>query len=159
MALRHGSNSQNRRVAIDDERIEEEHLEADEGMENDGPNDEETGTTSSNDETAVERKNKNKAGSIVSTFCEKIAPISRSNSVDPSRKCAICLDEYEIGDEICYSRNKTCPHVFHSDCMKNWLIKSNDCPLCRVNYLQAPGHEQGKRSRNATDISVFLPGV
>lgn len=98
-----------------------------------------------------------RACSIVSSICESIAPMSRSH-VDSTRKCPICIDDYEIGDEICYSRNKKCRHVFHADCMRNWLMKSNDCPLCRVDYLQLPpgGNKEG-RSENIT--SSVLPDV
>ena len=54
-----------------------------------------------------------------------------------NRKCTICIEEYKIGDEICYSRNRRCPHFFHVDCMKHWLMNKNQCPLCRNDYLEA----------------------
>ena len=36
---------------------------------------------------------------------------------------------------MCMSRNSTCSHVFHAECMTNWLMKSDNCPLCRADYL------------------------
>lgn len=55
---------------------------------------------------------------------------------EPSLKtCPICLDDYEIGDELCASRNKECNHTFHLECMTDWLMTHDDCPLCRADYL------------------------
>jgi len=60
-----------------------------------------------------------------------------SNSVDnySAESCPICLESYSAGEEICWSRNENCVHSFHLDCMQAWLMKSDDCPLCRENYL------------------------
>jgi len=60
-----------------------------------------------------------------------------SNSVDnySAESCPICLESYTAGEEICWSRNENCVHSFHLDCMQAWLMKSDDCPLCRENYL------------------------
>ncbi len=51
------------------------------------------------------------------------------------KKCAICLEPYKVGDEICWSKNEKCSHAFHLDCMSEWLMENDDCPLCRENYL------------------------
>jgi hypothetical protein len=58
-----------------------------------------------------------------------------SNLNDSSKQCPICLGDFEIGEEICMSKNIECPHAFHSDCMLEWLMKHDDCPLCRKDYL------------------------
>lgn len=49
--------------------------------------------------------------------------------------CDICLMDYEIGDEICWSPNKDCIHAFHKDCLVDWLMKHTECPVCRREYL------------------------
>ena len=36
--------------------------------------------------------------------------------------CAICLMEYTPTERICWSSNPECTHVFHEDCIMNWLI-------------------------------------
>lgn len=57
--------------------------------------------------------------------------------------CPICICEFELGDEICYSRNTECPHMFHLSCMSEWLIKHDVCPLCRLDYLKvSDGQEE-----------------
>ena len=43
-------------------------------------------------------------------------------------KCIICLNNYKIHDKISYL---PCLHLFHSGCIKEWLKRSNKCPLCK----------------------------
>ena len=43
-------------------------------------------------------------------------------------KCIICLNNYKIHDKISYL---PCLHLFHNGCIKEWLKRSNKCPLCK----------------------------
>ena len=43
------------------------------------------------------------------------------------KECVICLQEYSIGEKICYL---PCFHFFHSDCIKKWIDNSSKCPVC-----------------------------
>jgi hypothetical protein len=36
---------------------------------------------------------------------------------------------------MCVSANQQCPHQFHVKCIFDWLLKSQDCPCCRRDYL------------------------
>ena len=49
--------------------------------------------------------------------------------------CSICLEAYDISEEICSSKNKMCHHKFHLDCMVSWLMDHDECPICRLPYL------------------------
>jgi hypothetical protein len=50
--------------------------------------------------------------------------------------CAICLRHFKLQQLICESNNPSCRHIFHKDCMVNWLMKNHDnCPMCREVYL------------------------
>jgi len=71
--------------------------------------------------------------------------------------CAICLSEYEKCDRVCWSSNTECSHVFHEDCILQWLISSGKkrsmneffsrhptdekllenefCPCCRQGFI------------------------
>jgi hypothetical protein len=58
----------------------------------------------------------------------------KTDIVLPTREvCEICLDDFSVGDEIAWSHNAACHHVFHQDCLLDWLEQgtSNDCPVCR----------------------------
>lgn len=71
----------------------------------------------------------NMPGSNASQTFEDVA----SPKAFPS--CAICLDRFRNGEDICLAQNKECPHEFHLECLFPWLLKSQDCPCCRRDYL------------------------
>jgi hypothetical protein len=49
--------------------------------------------------------------------------------------CDICLMDYQVGEQVCWSPNDECVHCFHKDCMLDWLLRNPKCPVCRRNYL------------------------
>eukprot|EP00531_Pseudo-nitzschia_arenysensis_P004534 CAMPEP_0116132634 /NCGR_PEP_ID=MMETSP0329-20121206/9658_1 /TAXON_ID=697910 /ORGANISM="Pseudo-nitzschia arenysensis, Strain B593" /LENGTH=503 /DNA_ID=CAMNT_0003627173 /DNA_START=159 /DNA_END=1670 /DNA_ORIENTATION=+ len=53
--------------------------------------------------------------------------------------CAICIDEYEVGDELmCLP----CGHAFHVNCIARWLIeRSATCPLCKIDLYEEEEEE------------------
>lgn len=44
--------------------------------------------------------------------------------------CAICLESVEDGD-FCREL-PDCKHLFHANCIDNWLTKVPNCPICRT---------------------------
>jgi hypothetical protein len=55
---------------------------------------------------------------------------------DEMAGCAICLSHFEPQQLVCESNNSSCQHIFHRDCMVDWLMKHQDtCPMCREVYL------------------------
>jgi len=64
--------------------------------------------------------------------------------------CSICLADYEERDDnVLLSR--TCPHVFHRDCILDWLERNHnnaECPCCRIPMVDEEDvWETVKRSR------------
>lgn len=55
----------------------------------------------------------------------------------PSKRneCCICLECYNPGEAICVPITKECSHVFHQECILEWVKKNDKCPLCRVELL------------------------
>ena len=45
-----------------------------------------------------------------------------------NNNCVICLYEFQIGEKIAAL---PCLHVFHFDCIKNWLKNELTCPVCK----------------------------
>lgn len=65
---------------------------------------------------------------------------SKSSQSQP--ECSICLDTYEVGDNLACAKTYKCNHVFHEDCIKLWLKDRNECPLCRANMLETSEMEE-----------------
>lgn len=46
-----------------------------------------------------------------------------------NERCTICMDDMKEGEEY---YNLTCKHIFHIDCIKEYLLNYNHmCPLCK----------------------------
>ncbi|OIW03594.1 hypothetical protein TanjilG_06103 [Lupinus angustifolius] len=48
------------------------------------------------------------------------------NQID--KKCTICQEEYEGGEEL---GRLNCEHSYHFQCIKQWLVHKNFCPVCK----------------------------
>ncbi|XP_002511547.2 E3 ubiquitin-protein ligase RNF181 [Ricinus communis] len=57
---------------------------------------------------------------------ENLEKIKADGSTE--QQCIICLEELLIGSEV---TRLPCLHVYHKQCIINWLQKSRFCPLCR----------------------------
>jgi NACalpha-BTF3-like transcription factor len=71
---------------------------------------------------------------------------NESLSSDESPTCTICFNPYKEKDEICWSNNPNCSHMFHKDCIGEWLMRADECPCCRLDYMQprvADDEEEG----------------
>nr|GMD33958.1 E3 ubiquitin-protein ligase RNF126-A [Ipomoea batatas] len=44
------------------------------------------------------------------------------------KKCSVCQEEYEADDEM---GKLECGHLYHIDCIKEWLLQKNACPICK----------------------------
>jgi len=64
--------------------------------------------------------------------CEVITLSSADLQENPS--CSICMEEYCGTKPIVKT---ACGHIFHKQCLKNWLQVDKTCPLCRSD-LEAP---------------------
>ncbi|GLD92577.1 hypothetical protein PINS_up001136 [Pythium insidiosum] len=54
-----------------------------------------------------------------------------------ARECVICQVEMAIGATL---TRMPCQHMFHTDCLHEWLKIGNSCPICRVEIASAHGH-------------------
>jgi hypothetical protein len=81
----------------------------------------------------------------------KVAASSYSNvSADSVQLCAICLEDYQVGEDIGWSRNPLCHHAFHKDCILESLEVHDSCPICRNSYHIADEEMGHDRSTDST---------
>lgn len=61
-----------------------------------------------------------------------LSPSKKEEEYYRHQSCSICLDEYELGEQI---RVLPCQHTFHSECIFPWLTeRSPTCPLCKAMF-------------------------
>ena len=68
-------------------------------------------------------------------FIEKNFIFSNFASIQEklNHKCSICIEEFKNDDNVAIT---PCHHIFHNNCIQNWLVKNNSemkCPNC--NYI------------------------
>lgn len=52
-------------------------------------------------------------------------------------ECAVCLNEFEDNETL--RLLPKCDHVFHPECIDEWLASHTTCPVCRANLEPQPG--------------------
>ncbi|KAK3138090.1 hypothetical protein QOZ80_5AG0364380 [Eleusine coracana subsp. coracana] len=55
-------------------------------------------------------------------------------STEMDRRCSICQEEFEAGEEI---GKLSCGHNYHVHCIKQWLSRKNSCPVCKTAVSKA----------------------
>merc|ERR1711862_777944 len=56
--------------------------------------------------------------------------------LDEENMCSICLLAYKDDDVIAKSHNEECSHIYHKDCIVQWLLlNKTECPNCRKPYI------------------------
>lgn len=50
--------------------------------------------------------------------------------VDKKLECAICMEDFRLGEE---AKKLPCKHCFHQPCISEWLKLHGTCPVCRKN--------------------------
>ena len=56
----------------------------------------------------------------------KIEDVSKLDA--DKKNCVICLEDFKNKDKAIIL---PCIHLFHNNCIKNWLKKQNSCPICK----------------------------
>ena len=78
--------------------------------------------------------------------------ITENLSVE-ERSCPICLNEMEVGTEV---RSLPCNHLYHKDCVDEWLRVNASCPTCRFK-IQPIEDEEGGSGGGGLSESNNLP--
>ena len=80
--------------------------------------------------------NSSEEGNVIArTWRAAETSVRRMVEGEGSHECCICLDGYEAGETVCWSKEDECDHIFHKDCIIAWLGDNDDCPLCRAKLI------------------------
>jgi hypothetical protein len=62
-----------------------------------------------------------------------------------NRECCICFEEHHIRDKV---SRLPCAHIYHPQCIVQWLVKNNTCPQCRYELpTDNVVYERGRKER------------
>lgn len=68
-------------------------------------------------------------------------PVQKYTSDLEFTECSICLESYQIGEDV---RVLSCKHCFHKPCIDSWLGTMLRCPICRnavTKLAESPSYE------------------
>ena len=82
-------------------------------------------------------------------FIKRTAAAADGEEEEEADKCTICLSEFEVDEDV---RRLPCMHLFHVECVDQWLSQNKRCPICRSG-LKILGLYQISRH---SDVRPFL---
>ena len=98
----------------------------------------ENGVDHSSDEFDAEDEN----GNIIHVVKRKMKPNVPVTNLEPREitdtelksglECPICISEFAKGDVVAELK---CGHIFHTDCVSEWVKKHPTCPVCRASTI------------------------
>ncbi|KAJ0786553.1 putative transcription factor C2H2 family [Helianthus annuus] len=69
--------------------------------------------------------------------------------------CCVCLGEFEMNEQL--HQIPSCQHMFHAECIRNWLHSNTTCPLCRCSVVNTfkGGHREPLVVPEQTAVNNF----
>lgn len=71
--------------------------------------------------------------------------------------CAICISEFEIADRVTWSSNSQCAHIYHEDCLLNWMLAVGRKTSRRRRRNQEETPPELEAVQVATDFPMLCP--
>ncbi|KOG99054.1 E3 ubiquitin-protein ligase HRD1 [Saccharomyces eubayanus] len=88
------------------------------------------------------RNNKQLDDTLITVTVEQL-----QNSANEDNICIICMDEliHSPNQQTWKNKNKKpkrlpCGHILHLSCLKNWMERSQTCPICRLPVFDEKGN-------------------
>jgi hypothetical protein len=74
-------------------------------------------------------------------------------------ECSICMEQFVANDIVSWSPTTTCNHVWHQQCIAEWLLFHDTCPYCRVTVLPVDKLTAERPRGNSTGFDLGLVGT
>lgn len=102
------------------------------------------------------RNNKQLDDTLVTVTVEQL-----QNSANDDNICIICMDEliHSPNQQTWKNKNKKpkrlpCGHILHLSCLKNWMERSQTCPICRLPVFDEKGNVVQTTFTSNSDITT-----
>lgn len=73
-------------------------------------------------------ENNNKENNNVKEKIKNIPQIFYQKNKFENFECSICIDEFKDNELL---KQLKCGHIFHRECLGQWLLNMNNCPICK----------------------------
>ena len=104
------------------------------------------------------RNNKQLDDSLLTVTVEQL-----QNSANEDNICIICMDEliHSTNQQTWKNKNKKpkrlpCGHILHLSCLKNWMERSQTCPICRLPVFDDKGNVVQTTFTSETNSSITM---
>ena len=82
----------------------------------------------------MEEEGKGKGSAeVIAEVLRSIPPLVYHAGMKCDNDCVICMAPVEVGDKV---RALSCRHIFHSECLDEWLVWRRVCPLCGLKFME-----------------------
>jgi hypothetical protein len=66
----------------------------------------------------------------------QVSQDEKEHGCEDTYSCSICQNEQEEEEEEKEMVTTKCNHVFHSTCLKKWVLIKTICPMCRASLIK-----------------------
>ena len=81
----------------------------------------------------------------------KLQVVAFSELQTDEKSCSICLDEF-VPESQLYTI--PCKHLFHTDCLKDWVAENYKCPVCRCEIAKYKVDLEDEETKGKTIITT-----
>ena len=89
-------------------------------------------------------------------FKKDLSPSKYTDKLNEfSSNCTICLEDYTLNSKVI---RLPCKHIFHFNCLKDWLFKNlllPKCPNCNYRVIEDGGHENNLNNNDNNNIIIL----
>lgn len=80
------------------------------------------------------RAQKRQSEGLSSKEIEKFAPLTKYKENPNNETCSICLSSFQPNEDL--REIKNCQHLYHPECLDEWLKLKPKCPNCNLNIIE-----------------------
>ncbi|KAL7093673.1 hypothetical protein ACP275_11G053500 [Erythranthe tilingii] len=88
------------------------------------------------DDSTVELSKHRRDALSTAAVCELVGEMP-TVVVGGGGRCAVCMEGFQLDGGAGGGKKVPCGHIFHENCISQWLSGHDSCPLCRGNVSGA----------------------